>query len=77
MPIPAPLSVCARRFLDLAKTQGATITSLLQTHGHIDHMAGVRETKDALPDAKIYLHKGDYPLYKQASALVRMRACDM
>jgi len=38
---------------------GATIRHLVQTHGHVDHVAGLAAFKAALPDAPTYLHPLD------------------
>ena len=35
------------------------IRHLLQTHGHVDHVAGLAAFKAALPDAPVYLHPLD------------------
>lgn len=50
------------RFLAFAKSRGLTITKLLQTHAHIDHVAGLAATKRAI-DAPLYLHPLDQPVY--------------
>lgn len=41
---------------------GVTVTKLLQTHAHIDHVAGLDEAK-ALTGAPIYLHPDEQPVY--------------
>ena len=50
----------------LDKTRGKLLAILL-THGHWDHIAGVRELADrmsgAAHDAPVYLHEADVPLY--------------
>lgn len=38
---------------------GAEVKYLLLTHGHYDHTTAVPELHEALPDAKIYIHKAD------------------
>ena len=43
--------------LEKAKSLGLRIEYLLQTHAHIDHIAGLAEIKESfLPDASIHLH---------------------
>lgn len=54
------------RMLALAQQHGLEITKLLQTHGHVDHVAGLKEMKEAT-SAPIYLHPDDAHLYSGAS----------
>jgi hydroxyacylglutathione hydrolase len=37
---------------------------LLHTHGHLDHVGAARELREANPDSRIALHRGDQPLYQ-------------
>jgi len=48
--------------LAAVRDHGLTITCILLTHAHIDHITGVATAKDAL-DAPVYLHKDDLFLY--------------
>jgi glyoxylase-like metal-dependent hydrolase (beta-lactamase superfamily II) len=48
-------------WIDCASEQGVSVKYLLQTHAHIDHVAGLADTKDLLPDAPIYMHPLDIP----------------
>ena len=43
---------------------GASLLAILLTHGHWDHVGGVRELKAAF-DAPVYLHEADVPLYER------------
>ena len=52
---------------------GATIRHLVQTHGHVDHVAGLAAFKAALPDAPTYLH----PLDDWIAPLLRGGASDI
>jgi len=45
-----------------------SIEHLLQTHAHVDHVAGLAETKELLPDALIYLHEDDNLLLSSSKA---------
>jgi hypothetical protein len=48
--------------LQTAKSFGLRIEYLLQTHAHIDHIAGLAEIKESLlPNAPIHLHPLDLP----------------
>ncbi|MDP6605031.1 MAG: MBL fold metallo-hydrolase [Dehalococcoidia bacterium] len=38
------------------------ITGILATHHHLDHSGGVHDLLEALPDAKFYMHRLDYPM---------------
>lgn len=55
----------SEHFLALAEKHELTVKKLLQTHGHVDHVAGLRAMKD-LSGAEIYLHPGDRPIYDSA-----------
>lgn len=57
--------------LALAAQHELEVTKLLQTHAHIDHIAGLVQMK-ALTGAPIYLHPADAPLYSTASQQGRM-----
>jgi hydroxyacylglutathione hydrolase len=46
------------------------IVKLLQTHAHIDHVAGLKEMK-ARTGASIYLHAADREVYRAAPAMGR------
>lgn len=37
----------------------AQVEYILLTHGHYDHIGGVAQVHEALPQAKVYLHKAD------------------
>jgi hypothetical protein len=64
---------CATASLATAKNFGLTIEYLLQTHAHIDHIAGLADIKQsALPDAPIYLHPDDLPWYRAAERQAEM-----
>lgn len=56
-----------RPFLDFCAERGLRVTRLLQTHAHVDHVAGLAETK-AATGAPIFLHPADGPVYASATA---------
>src|SRR5699024_9455805 len=58
-------------FIRAAEDRDLTITHLLQTHAHIDHVAGLEETKRKLP-LPLYLHKDDLPVYNAIPAQAKM-----
>ncbi|MCA9561845.1 MAG: MBL fold metallo-hydrolase [Myxococcales bacterium] len=57
--------------LELAKRHELNVESLLQTHAHIDHVAGLAEMVERT-GAPIYLHPADKPLYEAVPAQGRM-----
>lgn len=58
-------------FIRAAEDRSLTITHLLQTHAHIDHVAGLEETKSKLP-LPLYLHKDDLPVYEAIPMQAKM-----
>lgn len=50
--------------LGILKKNALKLDRILLTHGHIDHVSGVKELKDAT-GAAVFLHKGDIFLYEQ------------
>ncbi len=51
------------RLIDRIERSGATLRAILLTHGHWDHVNGVRDVKAAF-GAPVYLHGADAPLYE-------------
>ena len=49
--------------LDAAKRHGLTITNILLTHAHLDHITGVGRAKQAL-GVPVWLHRDDNFLYE-------------
>ena len=56
-----------RQILEILKKNGLNLRQILLTHGHIDHVSGVKELKEAT-GAKVFLHKEDIFLYEQVPA---------
>lgn len=52
------------QLLDAAARQRLTITNILLTHAHLDHVTGVGRAKQAL-HAPVWLHKDDNFLYER------------
>jgi glyoxylase-like metal-dependent hydrolase (beta-lactamase superfamily II) len=42
---------------------GLELEFIALTHGHLDHVGGVKALKEAFPHVEVILHKGDEPLY--------------
>lgn len=53
-------------FVDFAKENNFSIEHILETHGHVDHVAGLAKTRELLTKAPIYLHKDDLQAYSMA-----------
>lgn len=49
------------KFLDFLKNENLTLTKILLTHGHYDHIGGVREVQKAT-GAQVYIHEEDVPM---------------
>jgi len=50
-------------FASYIRQHDFTLEYLIQTHAHIDHVMGLKATKERYPDATIYLHELDVPTY--------------
>jgi glyoxylase-like metal-dependent hydrolase (beta-lactamase superfamily II) len=44
---------------ELLKREGLTLAAILNTHGHVDHIAGNAAMKQAFPDAPIWIGRND------------------
>ena len=66
-------------FMEAAERKGLQIWHLLQTHAHIDHVSGLKETKEKLPAALVYLHPLDLPVYDSVPQQSQMFgvSCDL
>ncbi|MBO4350009.1 MAG: MBL fold metallo-hydrolase [Proteobacteria bacterium] len=58
--------------LEALKAEGASVTHILFTHAHIDHVYGAEELKKALPEAKITYHSKDQIVADTLSDMARM-----
>lgn len=57
---------CAPALVEHVRSTGDTLTALVLTHAHIDHVEGIPVVRDAFPDVPIHLHEDDLPLYRAA-----------
>ena len=48
--------------LDSALKAVGSVSYILLTHGHFDHINGIKSVKDAFPEAKIAIHRLDEPM---------------
>src|SRR5438128_2409551 len=53
--------------LDYLQEEGLTVAAILNTHGHVDHIAGNAALKRAFPDAPILIGAGDAPMLTDAN----------
>ncbi len=49
-------------------SMGLAIEAIWITHGHLDHVGGIAGVRRAFPDASIWLHDADRPLYDNVVA---------
>lgn len=49
----------AQDILEAIQAEGARVEYILLTHGHYDHIGGVAQLHQALPESRVYLHKAD------------------
>lgn len=56
----------APKLLEWATKHKTRIVAIANTHGHLDHISGIRTVKDKF-DVPIYLHPADAELYSQLS----------
>jgi glyoxylase-like metal-dependent hydrolase (beta-lactamase superfamily II) len=55
------------RILELLDQETLTLTVILNTHGHVDHIAGNSELKRVFPTAPIMIGVGDAPMLTDAN----------
>lgn len=57
----------SRILIEFLRMKKLTLTKILLTHGHFDHMLGVQETAEAT-GAEVYIHEGDAYMLASSSA---------
>jgi hydroxyacylglutathione hydrolase len=48
--------------VNLVTRRGLRLAAILNTHGHVDHIAGNAAMKEAFPDAPLVIGRGDEPM---------------
>lgn len=59
---------CAPQMVSYLREQNATATAILLTHAHLDHVEGIPAIREFEPQAPIYLHPNDLPMYAGVQA---------
>jgi len=52
-------STGCEEIIDYCKTNALTISAIVLTHGHFDHILGIDEIQKAFPAAGVYIHPAD------------------
>jgi hydroxyacylglutathione hydrolase len=55
-----------KAILQYLEDEGLTLSAIVNTHGHVDHIAGNRALKRAFPDAPLIIGIGDVPMLTDA-----------
>ena len=55
------------RLARAVRESGARLVGIWLTHAHFDHVGGIAAVRGEFPDAPIYLHPDDQPLYERAA----------
>lgn len=53
------------------QAMGVTLDAIWVTHGHLDHVGGIAGIRRSFPDAPIWLHPADRPLYDNVAVQAR------
>lgn len=60
-----------RKILKDVEMMGATVTAIVNTHAHVDHIGALKEINDAF-SPEIMLHQAELPILKTASKMARL-----
>lgn len=61
----------AEKILREVEKMGVTVTAVVNTHAHVDHIGALKDVKDAL-GVSVMLHPGELPVLKSASRMARL-----
>ena len=56
------------KLVDLLRSGSMDPAAVILTHGHVDHIAGVREIGKAFPHTRLYVHRLDAPMLSDPRA---------
>lgn len=67
---PAACRFCrdTERFLSFIQSTGLVPAAIVLTHGHFDHVSGLKFLREKFPEIKIYIHKEDSALIGKNSS---------
>ena len=54
--------------LEILNTEGLKLAAILNTHGHVDHIAGNQAMKEAFPDAPLLIGRNEAILLRDPGA---------
>lgn len=57
-------SFSPEQYIKAIEEKKIQLTSILLTHAHVDHMAGMNELRKAFPEARMYMDKRDRPFLR-------------
>ncbi|MDG5813910.1 MBL fold metallo-hydrolase [Chitinispirillales bacterium ANBcel5] len=60
-----PAQGCSE-ILNFIKSNALSVSAVVLTHGHFDHITGIPEVLERYPDTDIYIHPSDLPMLRNS-----------